>query len=162
MVLSRRTPCKRCVRRRALALRARYSQALQHEDGDLLIGTNSDTGLTYQPLSAILAGGANWKGARWGGKRRWTTVKACNKFIAFNPRTNGECLFQSISYIASTSPTAKGAYTTRALRKLAQMELRLALLREEVIEGLTITQWAYAINTTADRLVDTVTGKRKR
>eukprot|EP00971_Amphidinium_carterae_P187842 3728576-Amphidinium_carterae.1 len=42
------------------------------------------------------------------------------------------------------------------------MELRLALLREEVIEGLTIAQWANVINTTADRLVDTVTGKQKR
>eukprot|EP00971_Amphidinium_carterae_P137211 2719070-Amphidinium_carterae.1 len=151
MVLSRRTPCKRCVRRRALALRARYSQALQHEDGDLLIGTNSEARLTYQPLSAILAGGA-----RWGGKRRWQSIKACNKFIAFNPRTN-------IAYIAScTRPAAKGAYSTHALRKLAQLELRLALLRGEEIEGLTIPQWANLVNTTADRLVETVTGKHRR
>eukprot|EP00971_Amphidinium_carterae_P093732 1854941-Amphidinium_carterae.1 len=78
MVLSRRTHCKRCIRRRALALRARYWQTLQHEEGDLLIGTTSEAGMTYQPLSAILAGGTRWKGARWGGKRRWASVKTCN------------------------------------------------------------------------------------
>eukprot|EP00971_Amphidinium_carterae_P146052 2894997-Amphidinium_carterae.1 len=42
------------------------------------------------------------------------------------------------------------------------MELHLSLLRGEKVEGLSITQWANAINATADRLVETLTGKRRR
>eukprot|EP00971_Amphidinium_carterae_P012853 253328-Amphidinium_carterae.2 len=157
LVLSKRTPCKRCARRRVLAFRARHSQPIHYEEGDILImiGTDSDEGLVYRPLSSIQAGGAHW-----GGRRRWPCIKNCNRWIAYNPRTNGECLFQSLAHIASGA--GMGASSTRALRKLAQLELRLALLREDEIEGRTIPQWARLVGTMADRLIDSVTGKHRR